>query len=107
MVCTSDSAVTSSTPILIGTSMLVRPARSADAAERKNGMPAYATVGMATNADTQCSRVRVVGPMSCHNPAQTAMDSIITFMAANPATANARSRRRKVASCTLARAAAS
>ena len=55
---------------------------------------------MAISAETQCSRSRVAGPMSCSrppaSPAQMPIDSSMTLPAAKPATASARSSARSV-----------
>jgi len=54
-------------------------------------MPAKAIAGSATSAETQCSSSRVAGPIDPAWPDHTDTESSITFAAANPATAIARS----------------
>ena len=63
----------------IGTSIVSCRWETALTAARKKGRPAYATAGSAISAETQCIRSRVAGPMSSTAPAQTAMESSITF----------------------------
>ena len=73
--------------------MGARP-RSAANALVKNGSPATAAAGSAIKAEIQWKRSRVSAVMSDALPAQTATDSSMTFIAAKPATASARTRRR-------------
>ena len=77
------------TPIEIGTSMLVRPRRSADNADEKKILPEYRTAGNASAAEIQWKACRV--PPSA--PDQTDTDRSMMFIAQNPATASARTSR--------------
>ena len=86
----SDMAVARVTPIEIGTSILVRPRRSALHADAKKGRPDQAMAGTAISADSQWNRSRLLSAA----PDQTLTDSSMTFIAANPAMASALSRRR-------------
>ena len=95
MVCTRLMPVTRMTPRLIGTSMLVRPWRSAAAGRGEERPPG---VGNRRHGDQRRDPVQQIAssPGPCDRaaalPAQMPMDSSMTLPAAKPATARARIR---------------
>ena len=92
---TSDMPSASITPSEIGTSMLMRPARSARQALAEERL---ARIGRRRQRDQRREPVeevaRLVGVMSVTLPDHTETDSSMMFMAAKPATARQRSSKR-------------
>ncbi len=78
----------------IGTSMFMRPWRSAAQAERKKMPPAKTSAGMAISAESQWNRSRVAPSAPDH----TDTDKSMMLAAAKPAMATARTSSLKVLS---------